>query len=244
MIKAVDLNKIYFQGRTKITAVKNASLDIGAEETVLINGPSGAGKSTLLHLLGGLDKPTSGSLLLDGVDFYSLSDNARSRIRNEKIGFVFQFYHLLGEFTVLENVMLPALMRRGKKSRSRKNITEYARNLLGLVGLEKRASHRPSELSGGESQRAAIARALINFPEVLLCDEPTGNLDSKIGDEIINCLWKLKEEHRMALVIVTHDEHIRDDFDKRYRITDGIIKGLKYGAQSLPEWQVCRQEQS
>ncbi len=237
MIKAVNISKTYYQGKVKIEAVRNVNLEILKKESVLIAGPSGAGKSTLLHLLGGLDKPMKGVLLFEGVDFYSLSDKVRSRVRNEKIGFVFQFYHLLPEFTVLENVMLPALIRR---TSSLQEIRKRAENLLRLVGLGKRATHRPSELSGGESQRAAIARALVNFPEVLLCDEPTGNLDSKIGEEIIDCLWMLKEKRSMALVIVTHDEHIHDDFDKKFIIRDGIIEELKYGAQSLPEWQVYR----
>ena len=242
MIKAVNLSKTYYQGKAKIEAVKSAHLEIAREESVLITGPSGAGKSTILHLLGGLDKPTDGTLLFDGIDFYSLSDTRRSRIRNEKIGFVFQFYHLLPEFTLLENIMLPALIGRGRNRRSVIDIRKDARNLLRLVGLENRTSHRPSELSGGELQRAAIARALVNSPEVLLCDEPTGNLDSKIGEEIIDCLYGLKEKRSMALVIVTHDEHIHDDFDKRFRITDGIVSEMKgsYGAKSLPEWQVCR----
>lgn len=245
MIKAVNISKTYYQGKVKIEAVRNVNLEILKKESVLIAGPSGAGKSTLLHLLGGLDKPAKGVLLFEGVDFYSLSDRVRSRVRNEKIGFVFQFYHLLPEFTVLENVMLPALMRRrtssgGLNRRYLQEIRKRAENLLRLVGLGKRATHRPSELSGGESQRAAIARALVNFPEVLLCDEPTGNLDSKIGEEIIDCLWMLKEKRSMALVIVTHDEHIHDDFDKKFTIRDGIIEGLKYGAQSLPEWQIYR----
>lgn len=253
MIRAVDLSKTYYQGKAKIEAVKNIHLEIARKETVLINGRSGAGKSSLLHLLGGLDKPTNGALLFDGVDFYALSDAVRSRIRNEKIGFVFQFYHLLPEFTVLENVMLPALIKNGRTGQSAANVRKNAENLLSLTGLEKRASHRPSELSGGESQRAAIARSLINFPEVLLCDEPTGNLDSKIGEEIIDCLWTLKERQSMALVIVTHNEHIHDSFDKRFRITDGMLEEYsapkdegrltrdeKHGTQSLPEWQVCR----
>ena len=242
MIKAVNLSKTYYQGKAKIEAVKNAHLEIAREESVLITGSSGAGKSTILHLLGGLDRPTNGRILFDGVDFYSLSDTRRSKIRNEKIGFVFQFYHLLPEFTALENVMLPALMRRGNERQNVRDIRRNAESLLKLVGLENRTAHTPSELSGGESQRVAIARALVNSPEVLLCDEPTGNLDSKIGEEIIDCLYSLKEERSMTLVIVTHDEHIHDDFDKRFRITDGIVSEMKgsYGAKSLSEWQACR----
>ena len=189
MIKATDLSKIYYQGRTKINAVQNVNLEIVRKESVLISGPSGAGKSTLLHLLGGLDKPSKGKVFFDGVDFYKLNDKERSRIRNKKIGFVFQFYHLLPEFTALENVMLPALIARASTKERKSNIRKRSIELLKIVGLYERRNHRPSELSGGESQRVAIARALVNFPEALLCDEPTGNLDSKIGREIVECLW-------------------------------------------------------
>lgn len=242
MIKAVNLTKTYYQGKTKIEAVKNAHLEIGRKESVLITGPSGAGKSTLLHLLGGLDKPTKGRLFFDGVDFYGLPDKASSGIRNEKIGFVFQFYHLLPEFTILENVMLPALMRRGRLRKPVRDIGKDAENLLNLVGLGNRVSHTPRELSGGESQRAAIARSLINSPPVLLCDEPTGNLDSKIGEEIMGCLLALKEKENMALVIVTHDERAKENFDKRFKIRDGeiLLEEPNYGPQSLPEWQIHR----
>jgi len=240
MIKAINLSKIYSQGKTKIAAVREANIFIARKESVLITGPSGAGKSTLLHMLGGLDKPTKGEVYFDDLDFYRLPDKTRSGIRNEKIGFVFQFYHLLPEFTIFENVMLPALMRKGKFKQPMKNIQKRAKNLLELVGLGQRRGHRPSELSGGELQRAAIARSLVNFPEVLLCDEPTGNLDSKIGKEIIDCLFMLKKRENMTLVIVTHDEKIHDDFDKRFRIRDGIVEELKHGFQSLPEWQICR----
>ncbi|NQU95971.1 MAG: ABC transporter ATP-binding protein [Candidatus Omnitrophica bacterium] len=239
MIKAVSLNKTYFQGKAKIEAVKTASLEIFEKESVLIAGPSGAGKSTLLHLLGGLDQPSGGTLFFDGANFYKLSDKARSEIRNEKIGFVFQFYHLLPEFTILENVMLPALMKK-RPRRSNHDIKKRAEKLLNLVGLGRRIGHRPRELSGGESQRAAIARALINFPAVLLCDEPTGNLDSKIGHGIIDCLWEMKEKENMALIIVTHDERMHEDFDKRFMMRDGIIEEQKHGTQSLSERQICR----
>ena len=240
MIKAVDLNKTYYQGKTKIEAVKSTSLEISRRETVLIAGASGAGKSTLLHLLGGLDRPTAGTVLIDGIDFYGLPDKTHSSLRNEKIGFVFQFYHLLPEFTALENVMLPAFMRNRKSRKSVKEARSKAENLLKLVGLEDRIGHLPSELSGGELQRAAIARALVNSPEVLLCDEPTGNLDSKKGTEIMNCLWTLKETEGMALVIVTHDEFAHDGFDKKFRMKDGTIEVLTHGAQGLPERQICR----
>ncbi len=224
MIKAEKVSKIYYQGKTEIGAVRDADISIKKEESVIITGPSGAGKSTLLHLLGGLDKPDSGKVLFDGKDFYALSDRERSAVRNERAGFVFQLYHLLPEFTALENVMLPALIGGGSKFRRKKDIKKRALEILDRVGLSDRAKHRPAELSGGESQRAAIARALINFPEVLFCDEPTGNLDSRRGKEIIEYIWALKKSEKMALVIVTHDEKFENRFDKRFKIKDGILE--------------------
>ena len=224
MIKAVNLTKTYFQGKADVAAVKKVNLEIFRKEAVLITGPSGAGKSTLLHLLGGLDRPTKGAILFDNVDFYSLRDSARSKIRNEKIGFVFQFYHLLQEFTLLENVMLPALVRRKKIFRNKKDIKNRAEGLIETVGLKERMNHRPAELSGGESQRVALARALINFPEILFCDEPTGNLDSETSKEVMKNLWLLKEKEGMALVIVTHDSGIKGDFSKRLVIKDGKLE--------------------
>lgn len=238
IIKAINVEKAYYQGKTKIVAVKNANLTISNKETVLITGPSGAGKSTLLNLLGGLDRPTGGTVLFGGSDFRNMHDSALSRVRNEKIGFVFQFYHLLPEFSVLENVMLPGVMKRGRKSGP--DIKRAAQDILRLVSMEKRMHHRPSEISGGESQRAAIARSLINYPDILLCDEPTGNLDSKVGQEVMDCLWELKKKRCMALVIVTHDGHIHREFDRRYRIEDGVIKELGHGNENIPERQVCR----
>ncbi len=231
MIKAVNLKKTYYQGKTRIEAVRGANIEIHRKESVLITGPSGAGKSTILHMLGGLDRPTAGKLFFEREDFYGLKDRARSGIRNKKIGFVFQFYHLLPEFSVLENVMLPALMGIKNPLREKEKIRHRAEELLESVGLSPRARHRPSELSGGESQRAAIARSLVNYPEVLLCDEPTGNLDSKMGGEITDCLNALKEKHGMAIIIVTHDERIHDDFDKRFRMQDGVLIELDNGRQ-------------
>ena len=240
MIKAIDLNKTYRQGGATIEAVKRASLEISKKETVLITGPSGAGKSTLLHIVGGLDRPTRGNLFFEGRDFYALSDNARSSIRNEKIGFIFQFYHLLPEFTALENIMLPALMAQRGRRGSKQDIKKAAERLIGMVDLGGRIRHRPSELSGGESQRAAIARALINSPDILLCDEPTGNLDSKMGNQIIEYLWALKEKHAMALVIVTHDENIHDGFDKIFRIQDGLLEEMKSDKRQMTDGRHVR----
>lgn len=235
MIKAVNVTKIYYQGKAKIEAVKSASLEVAKNTSIIITGSSGAGKSTFLHLLGGLDRPTKGVILFEGMDFYSMPDRMRSGIRNSKIGFVFQFYHLLPEFTALENVMLPGMMR--KRGKALKKIRKRAEHLLNMVKLGHRKDHRPAQLSGGESQRTAIARALINSPQILLCDEPTGNLDSKIGKDIIGCLRMLKEAEGMAMVIVTHDEEMYKDFGIVYRIKDGVLEKSesKAGWHSGPE---------
>ena len=214
MLRAVDIHKIYKDGKRELHVLKGISLELKKDEVVAIVGPSGAGKSTLLHILGGIDKPSSGKVFLDTSDFYNMDDARRARFRNQKIGFVFQFYHLLPEFTALENVMLPAMInkrttnhdRRPKEvpseveGRTTKNRAEV---LLEGVGLAKRMHHRPSELSGGEQQRVAIARALINNPKMLLCDEPTGNLDSEMGTEILNILFSLNKKNITAIIIVT-----------------------------------------
>ena len=237
MIKAVDISKAYHQGRTRIRAVRKASFEIAEGESILVTGPSGAGKSTLLHILGGLDKPTEGKIFFDGLDLYRMRDGARSAIRNKKIGFVFQFYHLLPEFNVLENVMLPGIIGRARKA---KRTASRAELLLEMVGLSKRSLHRPSELSGGECQRVAIARGLINNPRILLCDEPTGNLDSAKANEVMSALWRIKEKEKMSVVIVTHDEHTIGDFGRAFRIVDGIMEESANGARSLSEWQICK----
>ena len=213
---AQDIYKIYEKGPKDVRAVNGVSLNIERGHSIAVIGPSGAGKSTLLHLLGGLDSPSAGAVLLDGVDIYKLPDKERSRIRNSKIGFVFQFYHLLPEFTCLENVMLPALIN-GSRIRDR------AEDILKSVGLEDRIDHKPTELSGGESQRVAIARALINEPEFLFCDEPTGNLDSKTSELVYELLFNLSSKNNMALVVVTHDELLSQKTGQTIRIKDGRI---------------------
>lgn len=223
MIQAIALSKVYYQGNSKIEAVKDVELKIDKGNSVLITGPSGAGKSTLLHLIGGLEAPSEGEVLFEGVNFYKLSDRERSIIRNEKIGFVFQFYHLLPEFTVLENVMLPALIGR-KKFRNKNEIEKRAEALLKIAGLLHRTNHKPSELSGGEAQRAAIARALIQMPDILLCDEPTGNLDSKMGRQVLDYLWLVREKNKTALVIVSHETYKDFSFDKKYTMEDGRLE--------------------
>lgn len=216
MLTAKDLYKSYLNGGKEVRAVDGISLEIKKGESVAIVGPSGSGKSTLLHMFGGLDRPTSGSVLLEGKDVYAMSDSGRARARGGKIGFVFQSYHLLPEFTALENVMLPAMIG----GRSVKN---RAFELLNAVGLANRTGHRPGELSGGESQRVAIARALINEPQVLLCDEPTGNLDSKTSEAIYKILLDLKSKSGISLVVVTHDEGISRSLGQYIRLKDGRI---------------------
>jgi lipoprotein-releasing system ATP-binding protein len=211
-------SKAYRDGAREVVAVDGVDVTIRRGSSTAILGPSGAGKSTLLHMLGCLDNPTSGSVLLDGLEVYKFSDKERSRIRNKRIGFIFQFYHLLPEFTALENVMMPAMIKgRGK------GIKQRAGEILRSVGLEARMGHRPGELSGGESQRVAIARALINEPDVLLCDEPTGNLDSKTSESIYEILFGLKARSNTALVIVTHDERISERTDSVIRLKDGRV---------------------
>jgi len=214
MLTANEIKKIYKTGAKEVRAVDGVSLEIRKGESLAIVGPSGSGKSTLLHILGGLDRPTSGNVLLEGTDLYGMSDSRRAKARNLKVGFVFQAYHLLPEFTALENVMLPALIG------SRKD-KDRASGLLESVGLGDRAHHRPGELSGGESQRVAIARALVNEPQVLLCDEPTGNLDSKNSDAIYGILLDLKKTSGISLVIVTHDETVSKSLDRTIRLRDG-----------------------
>ena len=220
-LAAQGIHKIYKNGLKKVKAVNGISLEIKKGSSLAIAGPSGAGKSTLLHLLGGLDRPTSGNITLDGVDIYRLSDKERARIRNQRIGFVFQFYHLLPEFSALENVMLPGLIKGQGPTVRGQEVKERARHILKAVGLEDRMNHRPAELSGGESQRVAIARALVNEPEILLCDEPTGNLDSKTRESIYDLLLNLKEKANSTLIIVTHDENVTSRVEETVHIKDG-----------------------
>ncbi len=218
-----NLSKSYSNGLKEVLAVSDISIGIGSGEAIAIVGPSGAGKSTFLHLLGGLDAPTAGSVFLDGVDIYALSDSERARMRNQKIGFVFQFYHLLSEFTALENVMLAGLIRARIPDGTSRNMKERAKELLREVDLASRMTHRPGELSGGECQRVAIARALINEPEILLCDEPTGNLDSKTSESIYDLLFNLRAKSNMTVVIVTHDENMSRRSTRTIHIKDGRI---------------------
>lgn len=215
MIKAIDIHKSFGQ----LEVLKGVSLEIARGEVVSIVGASGAGKTTLLQILGTLSAADSGRLTIDGRAVNDLKDKALSRFRNEKIGFVFQFHHLLPEFTALENVCIPAWIG----GASREEAERRAGELLELVGLASRRNHKPSQLSGGEQQRVAIARALVNSPAVLLADEPSGNLDSRNRDEIHRLFFDLRDRLGQTVVIVTHDEGLAAMADRRIEMRDGKI---------------------
>ncbi|MDD5669264.1 MAG: ABC transporter ATP-binding protein, partial [Candidatus Omnitrophica bacterium] len=200
--------------------LKGVSVAVKPREFIAIQGPSGAGKSTLLHILGGLDIPTGGNVLFEGKDMYSLAERERVSFRNRSMGFVFQFYHLLPELNALENVALPGLF---KSWWDRKKTFSRARHLLERVGLAERLTHVPGELSGGEQQRVAIARALINEPALLLCDEPTGNLDSENGRKILELLKQLNNEFQTTVIMVTHDREIAEFSSRVIFLKDGLI---------------------
>ncbi len=225
MLEARNLQKVYNHSKNRLHVLKGVSLSIEQGEVLAIVGPSGAGKSTLLHILGGLDQPSEGQVIFDEEDIYRLNDNKRARVRNQKIGFIFQFYHLLPEFTALENVILPALIYAQKDSVD--SFKSKARTLLDRVGLKDRFHHRPNELSGGEQQRVAIARSLINDPQVIFCDEPTGNLDSENGKNVIDLLMELNAKNKQTIVIVTHDEEIARRSHKVIYMKDGAFVGSK-----------------
>lgn len=215
MIQANDIHKSF----GSLEVLKGVSLSVKPSEVVSIVGPSGAGKTTLLQILGTLSKPDSGSLTIDGKQINSLDDNALSDFRNQRIGFVFQFHHLLPEFTALENVMIPALIAR----RNRQEAEREAMSLLKMMELAERTTHKPSAISGGEQQRVAIARALINRPALLLADEPSGNLDTKNRDHIHSLFFRLREELGQTTLIVTHDESLAAMADRRISMRDGLI---------------------
>ena len=225
LISALAIQKSYSKGQHKVPVLRGAGLTAHRGEFISVVGQSGSGKSTLLHVMGLLDSPDVGEVLLEGQRIDNLSQAARDQLRNHVFGFIFQFYHLLPELTLLENVMTPLMIRNSLFSywSKRREIRTQAMDILQQVGLEHRVKHRPSELSGGEMQRGAIARALIGKPEILLADEPTGNLDSASGGEIMNSLHKLNEESNLTIVMVTHDEAVARQADRIVRLTEGQI---------------------
>ena len=220
IVEARSICKSYRDTTRNLEVLKNINFRVGEGEFLVIQGPSGAGKSTLLHILGGLDDPTGGEVYFQGANIYGLDDIARANLRNRKVGFVFQFFHLLPELNALENVLLPSIL---KSWWEKKNNLPLAIELLERLGLSGRLKHRPPALSGGEQQRVAIARALINKPQLLLCDEPTGNLDSENGKNILQLLIELNREQKITIVIVTHDSDIASSAGRVMHLKDGIL---------------------
>ena len=216
-IEANELSKIYGEGESRVTALDRASFQIMPGDFISITGPSGSGKSTLLHLLSGLDQPTSGRLTYDGQNIYSLSDRERSALRRRSIGFVFQQFHLLLVLTVQEKILMPLLLDKKQPDEA------YLEQLMQLLGIGSRLTHLPHELSGGQQQRVAIARALIAQPDVIFADEPTGNLDSRSGGEVMEMLSAIHEKMGKTLVIITHDNRMAGMADRRFSIVDGIL---------------------
>jgi putative ABC transport system ATP-binding protein len=241
-IETVDLKKTYLMGLVKVHALRGVSLRVGHGEVVSIVGPSGSGKSTLLNMLGALDTPTSGTILIDGKDITRLGERALARFRNRKIGFIFQSYNLIDRSKVTKNVELPAIVAgMPKKTRD-----ERVHELLDLVGLGDKADRRPNALSGGEQQRVAIARALINDPAFILADEPTGNLDSKTGEEIQNLLIRVNQEKNATIVIVTHNVELAERTGRILHLRDGVVEKERIGIFSQGQvresgWDVMTQ---
>lgn len=217
IIKAKDLSKFYGSGENKVIALNKANLEITSDDFISIMGPSGSGKSTLLHLISGLDTPSSGTITFDGKDIYKTSDKELSAFRRQKMGFIFQQFNLIPVLTAKENIIMPLLLDKKQPDET------YLKQITEFLGIGNRLSHLPSELSGGQQQRVAIARALIAKPDIIFADEPTGNLDSKSGNEVMEMLKSVWREFGKALVIITHDNRIAQIADRQLIIVDGVL---------------------
>lgn len=224
-LEVKKVKKAYRMGEVLVSALQGVSFQVEEQEFLAVFGPSGSGKSTLLHVMGGLDRPDEGDVFIDGVNLFRLTSDELAEVRLRKVGFVFQFFNLLPRLTALGNVELPLALA----DLPEKESTAKAEEVLRLVGLEKRIDHRPSELSGGERQRVAIARALVNDPKIVLADEPTGNLDTKTGWEIVQLLKRLNKEKGQTFVVVTHDRHIAEAADRIVYLKDGLVESIKKG---------------
>lgn len=219
VLKVSDIKKSFKKNGREISVIKGISLDVMEGDFITIMGPSGAGKSTFLHILGTLDRPTEGEIHFRGQDIHKYTEEQASIFRNEKIGFVFQFYHLLQDFNVIENIIMPLLIKRVRI----KDAIEKAERFLEIMGLADRRNHKPGELSGGEQQRVAIARALVNEPEIILADEPTGNLDRNNSNEIIELLKLSNKKYKQTILLITHDERMALETDRIITLEDGNI---------------------
>ena len=220
VLEARDVHKSFRQGPVTLDVLQGINIAVAAGERLAIVGASGSGKTTLLQILGGLDRPTSGHVLVDGQDVHELSEEARGSLRNRAVGFVYQFHHLLPEFSALENVAMPLLVRRMDIRTAR----DRARELLGRVGLAARLDHRPYQLSGGERQRAAVARALVTEPKLVLADEPTGNLDGGNAESVFTLMLDLNRERQTSLIVVTHDLKLAGRMERTLEIEKGILR--------------------
>ena len=220
LLSSQNISKFYQEGNQQTEVLKQVSFSMQPGELVAIVGSSGSGKSTLLHTLGGLDQPSSGEVFINGQSLQKMTPNALAKLRNQYLGFVYQFHHLMADFTALENVMMPMLIGRQNKGEAQSR----AEQMLSAVGLQHRISHRPSALSGGERQRVAIARALVNTPALVLADEPTGNLDHKTTESIFELIQQLNQEKQIAFLLVTHDLSLAEKLNRRLIMQDGVLR--------------------
>ena len=222
ILKIENLKKTYQSGPLSVEVIKGLDLEIEQGEIVIVMGPSGVGKSTLLHLIGGLDKPTSGNIIINGTNIFELENSKLAHFRNNSIGFVFQFHHLLPEFTAMENLLIPGMINKTDQD----ELKSKAITLLEKVDLSERSNHKPSQLSGGEQQRVAVARALVNQPQLVLADEPTGNLDKKNSESLYNLILELNKSLNQTFIIVTHNEMMTRNANKVIELEDGKVKNL------------------